>query len=314
VIKCIKLNIYGEEQMPIPDYQSIMLPLLKYASDSKPRNKKEAMKVMAEHFKLNPDELKELLPSGNQAIFDNRIGWALTYMKKAGILKSVSRGVFEITDRGKQLIKDGIKELHTKDLMKYDEFRDFQNKSNDIDQVASTEVKELTPEEMLDNTYRKVKNGLVIEIIEKIKECSPAFFERLVIEVIVSMGYGGSKQEAGKAIGQSGDEGIDGIIKEDKLGLDIIYLQAKRWENTVGRPEIQKFVGALEGKRANKGIFITTADYSREAKDYANSVNKKVVLIDGNMLAELMIENNVGVSTSGKYELKRIDNDYFEVE
>jgi len=293
-----------------------MLPLLKFAGDTKQHNKKETMKVMTEYFKLSVDELKELLPSGNQPIFDNRVGWALTYMKKAGILKSVSRGVFEITERGKKLLNDGIKELHTKDFLKYDEFREFQKKSNDDndDEQEGSGGKELTPEELLDKTFNKVKNGLIIEIIDKIKECSPAFFERLVIEVIVAMGYGGSKQEAGKAVGRSGDEGIDGIIKEDKLGLDIIYLQAKRWENIVQRGEIQKFVGALEGKRANKGIFITTADFSSGAIEYAGAVNKKVILIDGKMLAELMIENGVGVTITGKYELRRIDNDYFETE
>jgi restriction system protein len=169
-----------------------------------------------------------------------------------------------------------------------------------------------TPEDLLASAYRRLRRDLEIELIEQVKAASPAFFERLVIDLLVAMGYGGSRQDAGRAIGKSGDGGIDGIIKEDKLGLDVIYVQAKRWEGTVGRPEIQKFAGALQGQRASKGVFITTSSYTRDAVDYAAVINSKIILIDGEQLAGLMVDHNVGVSTIGMYELKRLDNDYFE--
>ena len=171
---------------------------------------------------------------------------------------------------------------------------------------------DLTPEDALAAAYQKLRKSLEADLLDQVKSSSPAFFERLVIDLLVSMGYGGSRRDAGRAIGKSGDGGIDGIIKEDKLGLDAIYIQAKRWEGTVGRPEIQKFAGALQGQRATKGVFITTSNFSREAEEYANIINTKIILVDGERLATLMVDHNVGVSMLGVYELKKVDSDYFE--
>jgi restriction system protein len=171
-----------------------------------------------------------------------------------------------------------------------------------------------TPEERMATAYQTLRADLQADLIEQVKSASPPFFERLVVDLLLAMGYGGSRQDAGRAIGKSGDGGIDGIIKEDKLGLDVIYIQAKRWEGTVGRPEVQKFAGALQGHRASKGVFITTSSFTREAEEYANAINTKLILINGAVLTELMIDHNVGVATTGTYELKRVDADYFEGE
>ncbi len=193
----------------------------------------------------------------------------------------------------------------------FEEFRALKNPSETNKSEVKTEASSATPEELLENSYQDLKTNLLDEMIEKIKTCSPQFFERLVVDTVVRMGYGGSRKEAGKAIGQSGDQGIDGIINEDRLGLDVIYLQAKRWEANIGRPEIQKFAGALQGKRAKKGIFITTSDFTSEAKDFVKNIDAKIVLISGYQLAELMWEHGVGVSSSAVYEVKKIDLDFF---
>jgi restriction system protein len=204
-----------------------------------------------------------------------------------------------------------LKTLHT--FPEYIEFRNKKNDKKELSELAvSTEVEESkTPDELLAESYQTIRDALANEIIDKVKTCSPLFFERLVVELLVKMGYGGTREDAGQAIGRSGDEGIDGIIKEDRLGLDVIYLQAKRWENTVSRPEIQKFAGALQGKRAKKGVFITTSDYSKEARDFVANIENKIILIDGDELSDLMIDHGIGVSVVTTYEIKRIDSDYF---
>lgn len=297
----------------IPDYQTCMLPLLKYAADNKEHKLADAVEDLSDQFGLTAEERKELLPSKTQEVIFNRIGWARTYMKKAGLLEDTRRGVFKITERGQAVLGENLERLSTKYLRKFDEFNEFQKKHNEKDSKSENDViSEATPEEMLEAGYTKLSENLVDDILVNIAKCSPSFFEHLVVDLLVHMGYGGSFSEAAQVVGKSGDEGIDGIIKEDKLGLDTIYIQAKRWKGVVGRPEIQKFAGALLGQKASKGVFITTSSFTKEAEEYAASVDRKVVLIDGQKLASLMIEHNVGISTVRTFEIKRIDSDYFE--
>jgi len=304
--------------MPIPDYQTLMLPVLKISEDGNTYKFRDVIESLADQFSLTDEERRELLPSGSQAVFDNRVGWARSYLKQAGLLDSPKRGFFQITQRGKELLDSGIVRIDNSVLEQFEEFQDFKNrkkKKDDSDTTDSTESSlesDQTPEDQIASAYRTIKAGIQKEILENIMSSSPAFFERLVIDLVVRMGYGGSRSDAGRAIGKSGDGGIDGIINEDKLGLDVIYIQAKRWEGSVGRPEIQKFAGALQGQRARKGIFITTSSFSEHALDYVRMIDSKIILIDGDRLSALMFEHSVGVSTSGIYELKKIDSDYFE--
>ena len=302
--------------MPIPDYQTLMLPLLRFAGDGNDYTTREAVEVLATEFQLTPAERSELLTSGQQAIFNNRVGWANSYLKKAGLLESPRRGTLRITARGEQILSDNPTRIDVKYLERFPEFIEFRDASRNNRDTATTEsvavTTEQTPEEALELAHQSLRISLAQDILSRILSCSPTFFERLVVELLVKMGYGGSRRDAGERIGQSGDGGIDGIIKEDRLGLDTIYIQAKRWQGSVGRPEIQKFVGALQGQRAKKGVFITTSSYSAEAIDYASRIDTKVVLIDGKLLANLMMDFDVGVSVSASYIVKRIDSDYFE--
>lgn len=309
--------------MPIPDYQTAMLPLLRLAGDDNEHKFRDAVERLAQEFALTGDERSEMLPSGTAPLFDNRIGWARTYLKQAGLLTSPKRGLLRITERGKSLLAEHPTRIDAELLDRFDEFRAFKTRRRETAVDAGQTLLRVeqsdapasqTPEDQLASAYNRLRSDLELDLLEQVKAVTPAFFERLVIDLLVSMGYGGSRQDAGRAIGKSGDGGIDGIIKEDKLGLDVIYVQAKRWEGTVGRPEIQKFAGALQGHRASKGVFITTSNYSREALEYANAINTKIILIAGQQLAGMMIDHNVGVSTVGMYELKRIDADYFEGE
>jgi restriction system protein len=257
------------------------------------------------------------LASGNQSIFDNRVGWAKTYLKKAGLLDSPKRATFIITELGRQTLTQKPNRIDTKYLRKFPSFLDFQNASRNENETeeenTNVVINEQTPEEILDKAFQRIRKALASELLNKVIELSPAFFERLVVELLVKMGYGGSIKEAGKAIGKSGDEGIDGTIKEDKLGLDIIYIQAKRWKpgNVIGRPELQKFVGALAGQGAKKGIFITTSNFTKEALEYTPRNETKIVLIDGEQLTQLMIDYNLGCTPQQMYEIKKIDSDYF---
>jgi restriction system protein len=299
--------------MSIPDFQSIMLPLLELASDSKEHKLSDAIEHLAAHdFKLTDTERKELLPSGKQSRFANRVGWACTHFKKAGLLTYPARGKFQITQRGLAILAQKPPRIDVKYLKQFPEYLDFIGATVNAP-AASNLPLEQTPDEVMASAYGELRQNLAQELLERIKTASPAFFERLVIELLVKMGYGGSLVDAGMAIGKTGDEGIDGIIKEDRLGLDAIYIQAKRWNNTVGRPEIQQFVGALAGKGARKGIFITTSKFSEQAKSYLPA-NVKVVLIDGEQLSNYAIEVNLGVSVISEYQIKRLDFDYFEGE
>jgi restriction system protein len=301
----------------IPDYQSLMLPLLKLASDRQEHNYRDLIETLAKEFKVTDEERKELLASGNQLIFDNRVGWAKTYLKKAGLLDSPKRATFIITELGLQTLNKNPVHIDAKYLRQFPAFLEFihasRSDNENEEETIAHEPTEQTPEENLDRAYQRIRKSLAAELLSRVVELSPTFFERLVVELLVKMGYGGSIKDAGKAIGKSGDEGIDGTIKEDKLGLDIIYIQAKRWKsgNVVGRPELHKFVGALAGQGAKKGIFITTSNFTKEALDYTPKNETKIVLIDGEQLAQLMIDYNLGCTTQQIYEIKNIDTDYF---
>jgi restriction system protein len=306
--------VYESAVMPIPDYETTMLPLLRFAGDGAEHSLRDAIESLANGFNLSDEQRRELLPSGQQEVFNNRVGWARTYLKKAGLLTTTRRGFFQITERGKEVLKQNPNGIDGDFLLQFQEFRDFRafrRQPITNEESVKDEGETRTPEEALERAYQNLRSDLAAELITQIKQSPPSLFERLVVELLVKMGYGGSRKDAGRTIGKSGDEGIDGIIKEDRLGLDIIYIQAKRWEATVGRPEIQKFAGALQGQRARKGIFITTSDFSREAKEYASHIENKIVLIDGEELAQLLIDHNIGVAPVASYEVKRMDSDYF---
>jgi len=301
--------------MPVPDFQSFFKPLLEVAADGEEHSLREAREKIAFSFNLGEEDRSELLPSGTQSKFDNRVSWAKSYLVQAKVLEAPKRARFKITERGKSLLSQGHEKIDVKVLNQYPEFVEFHTPSKQNKSAQpSTQTEESpseTPEEMLQKAYESIRSDLAGEILENIKANPPSFFEKLVVDLMVAMGYGGSRADAGKSLGKSGDEGIDGIIKEDRLGLDVIFLQAKRWEGTVGRPEIQKFVGALHGKKAKKGVFITTGKFSEDAKQYADNIDPKVILIDGRDLANYMIDFNVGTFAAISYEIKRIDSDYF---
>lgn len=297
--------------MPIPDFQSIMMPLLKVLSDGFDHTNADIINKLGTYFDISKEEMGALLPSGKMPILTNRVAWAKIHLKRARLIESPSRGVFKITQRGHEQLNENIDKITVKYLMKYPEFQAFRGNKSDENIDIGSKADEITPQEHIELGFAKIYEELSRTLIENIKQCSSTFFEKIVIDLLLAMGYGGSRKEAGSLTRKTGDEGIDGIINEDKLGLDVIYIQAKKWENTVGRPEIQKFAGALLGKKAKKGIFITTSSFSKEAIDYASAVDTKIILIDGNRLTDLMISHGVGVSTVQIYEHRRIDSDYF---
>lgn len=302
--------------MAVPDYQSLMLPLLKISADKKEHTMAESVDRLAEMYKLTEEDRSELLASGKQSRFENRIGWAKTYLQKAGLIESSGRARFKVTKRGEAVLSENLSSLSEKYLRKFPEFAEFKKRTQLIqtDEPEGSSVNPKTPLEVLEESYIHLKESLAQEILETIKSCSPRFFEKLVVDMLVAMGYGGSRIDAGSAIGKSGDGGVDGIIKEDKLGLDIIYIQAKRWSQTVGAPEVQAFAGSLEGFKARKGVMITTSKFSPRAYEYIGRIEKRISLIDGVQLAQFMIDNGVGVSEVDTYIVKRLDKDYFENE
>jgi len=302
--------------MSVPDFQSFFKPILDIAADNQEHSVKDARSIIRSVMNLSEADLSEMLPSGTQSKFDNRIAWAVSYFVQAKVLERPKRAYFKITDRGRELHNKNHSRIDVPILKAYPEFLEFHAPrltSHGTPTETDTSVT-ATPEEVLQQAYQSIRNDLAGEILEKIKSNSPGYFEKLVVDLLVAMGYGGSRSDAGQSLGRSGDEGIDGIIKEDRLGLDVIYLQAKRWDSTVGRPEIQRFVGALHGQRAKKGVFITTGKFSNDALDYVATIDPKVILIDGRTLVEYMIDYNLGVSTATTYEVKRIDSDYFSEE
>ena len=300
--------------MPVPDFQSIMLPLLRFAGDGKEHELRDAIDFIAEHFKLSPSDREELLPTGNQSRLDNRVGWARTHMKKAELLEYVRRGVFRITKRGQEVLKQSPPSLNLKFLDRFPEHKDWFHAEPAGNGVVTEPLNPLivaTPEEQMESISTGLKHNLAADLRERMQTMEPRRFELLVLDVLVAMGYGGSRAEAAEVGKGTNDGGIDGLINEDRLGLDRIYVQAKRWQNSVGRPEIQNFVGALSGLHAHKGIFITTSEFSVGARDYVKNLPQRVILIDGQRLAELMIEHNIGVARAYAYEIKRVYSDYF---
>jgi restriction system protein len=301
--------------MTIPDYQKIMLPLLDFSVDEKEHSIGDAIEYISHFFNLTEQEREELLPSGQQYIIDNRVGWAKTYLLKAGLIQSLRRSYFNITEVGLKILKEKPLEINNTFLKQFPSFVEFRKRKENESRLIDEKVEiDQTPQELIEYGYQKLKSELVQDIIASIHKCSPRFFERLVVDLLLKMGYGGTLSDAGKAIGQSGDGGIDGIIKEDRLGLDAIYIQAKRWEAQVGSKEVRNFVGSLVGQKAIKGVFITTSAFTKDALEYVQKINHKVILIDGDFLAQLMIENGIGVTKVNNYEIKKVDSDYFSEE
>lgn len=295
--------------MTIPDFQTLMLPLLELAADGAERSVREAVGPLADRFGLTGEERRALLPSGRQPVFYNRVAWAVVYLAQAGLLERTRRGYFRITDRGREVLRDRPERVDVRYLHRFPGFQEFRRRRRVPPSEPSPE--EATPDEALADAYQRHRQALAAELLPLVKSASPGFFERLVVDLLLAMGYGGSREEAGRALGGSGDEGIDGVISEDRLGLDVIYLQAKRWDRPVGRPEVQRFAGALQGHRARKGVFITTSTFTGEARDYASRIDSTIVLIDGEQLVDLMIDHGIGVTRVASYEVKRVDSDYF---
>lgn len=298
--------------MAVPKYHEMMLPILRLVSDQAQHSMSDITEQLAVIFKLSAEDRKEPLPSGGQYKFENRVGWARTYLKKAGLLESPDRGIIKITARGTMFMRSNSSPIRSRDLMQFEEFRQFKKRTDTLDESeTNASDSDETPEETIEKNIAALRSGLATELLDKVKNSSPKFFERLVIELLLKMGYGGSRKDAGRAVGKSHDGGIDGIINEDKLGLDVIYIQAKRWESTVGRKVVAEFVGSLEQHHAQRGIIITTSSYSKDAEESVKSISKKIVLIDGERLASLMIENDIGVTAVQTYSLKRVDSDFF---
>jgi len=301
--------------MTMPDFQSLMRPLLELHDDGVEHGRAELHARLADSFNLTDQELAVTLRSGRQSIFDNRIGWASTYLFQSGLLSRPRRGFTMITERGREVLTANAERIDMRTLAQFEEYRRFRSR-NESDHAAEplSPSTEAAPEEEIDRAYEQLRAALAEDLRTRLFASTPSFFEHAVVHVLLAMGYGGGRREAGERLGQSGDEGIDGVIREDVLGLDAIYVQAKRWDpaRPVGRPEIQAFIGALHGARATKGVFMTTSRFTEEAKQYASTMTPRVVLIDGRRLAELMIDHGVGVSTQQVYELKRVDEDYFQ--
>lgn len=304
--------------MAVPDFQSLMLPVLRILKASHELSPAAIRAAAATEFGLSEDDLKELLPSGRQTTFVNRVAWALAYLKQAGIVESPRRGSYRITERGREVLATGPAKIDISFLQQYPEFQAFRSASSEVPHtpisMISAEPVALTPDEQMRAGYARLRENLAGLLLERATQGSPKFFEGLVVDLLVAMGYGGSRADAAAVVGGSGDEGIDGIIKEDKLGLDTIYIQAKRWATTVGRPEIQRFAGALQGQRARKGVFITTSTFTSEAKAYVANLQTTIVLIDGPQLAQLMLDHGIGVSEADSFTLWRLDEDYFSDE
>jgi restriction system protein len=303
--------------MAIPSYETLMQPFMQLLSDRKEHNTKELIESLSKHFKLSKEDREALLEKSQKLVFDNRVGWAKTYLAKAKLIEYTKRSHFRITQRGIKAVNVKNLIIDNKHLKQFSEFNEFQTlkkpPKNKMVEDVKTAKQSITPEESLEKAYREIRDNLARELLRKVVSLTPSQFEKLVVELLVKMGYGGSIQDAGKAIGKTNDEGIDGVIKEDVLGIDKIYIQAKKWKTgtSIGRPELQKFMGALAGQGATKGIFITTSYFSKEALDY-NPANVRIVRIDGTTLAQYMIDYNLGVSTTINYEVKRIDTDYFD--
>lgn len=304
--------------MAVPDFQTLMLPVLKQLAAAGEQPPAAVREAVATTFGLTQQEIGELLPSGRQTTFANRVAWALGYLKQAALVESPKRGSYRLTDRGRSALADSPDRIDIQYLMRFPEFVAFRTPGSALQPDAESavsdskpEVTALTPDEQIRVGYRRLRESLATQVLERVRQVTPKFFEELVVDLLVAMGYGGSREDAAAVVGRSGDEGIDGIIKEDRLGLDAIYVQAKRWKDAVGRPDIQRFAGALQGQRARKGVFITTSSFSADARTYAANLQTTIVLIDGKELAELMLDHGVGVSEAGTFKILKLDEDYF---
>lgn len=302
--------------MAIPDFQTLMQPLLEELVDGQVHVFNDVYDGVCSRMSISEADRQVKIASGKQTVIKNRIAWARTYLTKAGLLISPGRGLTQITQRGKEALAQKQQPVRVKYLKQFPEFVEFHSIKNNEQQEDNINEAGVvtTPDEQIENAYQSMMDALADELLQMIMQSSPSFFEQLVVDLMIAMGYGGSRKEAGKATKATGDDGIDGIIKEDKLGLDTIYLQAKRWKNSVMRPEIDKFIGALTRQHAHKGVFITTSEFSEGAREAATGLNMKIVLIDGHELARLMIEYGLGVTTKDVYTIKNLDNDYFNEE
>lgn len=297
--------------MAVPPFQDFMPPVLEQAGDGKDYTVPEVIDYVARRLHLTDDDRRELLPSGRKPRLNDRVSWAVVYLKQAGLLESARWGVFRITDRGRQVLNSKPPRIDIMFLMQFPEFQEFRKKSLPHQPNERGDEPEQTPQEVLEASYLNLRRELAQDLLQRVKVAPARFFEQLVVDLLVAMGYGGSRRDAGQAIGQIGDGGIDGIIKEDKLGLDVVYIQAKRWDGTVGRPVVQAFAGSLEGQRARKGVLITTSQFSQDARDYVSRIEKKIVLMDGEQVAQYMIDFGVGVTEVATYVVKKVDLDYF---
>jgi restriction system protein len=310
--------------MAIPDYQSLMLPILKLASDGNEHRISDVVDSLGNQLKVTEVEREELLPSGKQPIFNNRVHWAKTYLVQAKLLARTRRAFFKITDRGRSVLAENIERIDARFLRRFDEFNLFvggdkssklQSSEADVAPLVSEEkaISQSTPDELLRATIKAVENALAAELIPRICGASPAFFERLVVELLLKMGYGGSRVDAGRALGKTGDGGIDGVIDQDQLGLDRIYIQAKKYDpaNAVSEPDVRNFCGSLGANKASKGVFVTTSYFTKPAEEFAKRHEYKVVLIDGELLARLMIHHSVGVRIVETMHYKKIDDEFF---
>lgn len=311
--------------MAVPDFQTLMLPVLQEYSDGKERSSRLVREDLVRKLRLSADDIAERLPASPQTRFANRVAWAHSYLKQSGLLVSRRRGHYEITARGTQVLASPPERIDIAFLERFPEFQEFRTRGAvTVDPAlekiltegipASVEGAALTPDEQVRVGAARFKESLAAQLLERLKQASPGFFERVVVDLLVAMGYGGSHEDAAKVVGRSGDGGIDGVIKEDRLGLESVYVQAKRWEASVGRPTIQQFAGALAGHHARKGVVITTSTFTQDASTYAKTLQTTIVLIDGTQLADLMIEFGVGVSDVETIRLKKVDEDYFAEE
>lgn len=305
--------------MSVPEFEVIKAPAIQIFADDKPRTISELESLLAEYFQLSEQVRSEVLPSGSERRWHNRVSWACPDLFRAGLLERVKRGTYRITEEGKRVATEKPKIIDREYLMRYPQFSEWirvtsksQSGLSKGQESAISGLSNQTPEEIIEAAYATLQAKLIAEITEYLHKTDPYRFEQIVLDVLLAMGYGGSREEAASLTKASHDEGIDGVINEDRLGLDVIYVQAKRWQEAVGRKEIQSFVGALAGKRADKGIFITTSSFAHTAREYADALPQKVILIDGQRLAELMIEHNIGVSLDKTYKIKKVDPDYFE--
>lgn len=301
--------------MTIPDYQRLLLPVLKCSEGGEVRLN-QVVQSLVHELNLSEEERVELLPSGQQTVFANRVGWAKTYLKKAGLIDTTRRGYFRITEAGRTVLASHPSQIDNAFLMQFESFREFKNKTNEEIEVPNHPEEEdtHTPDEIMRLAHQKIEAALAQELIERILEAPPDFFERLIITLLISMGYGGSTSEAGKTLGGSGDNGVDGVINQDPLGLDRVYVQAKRYglSKRISSGAIRDFFGSLDRHKASKGLFVTTSTFSDSARETADFLSKRIVLIDGKQLAKLMIRYNVGCRIEETLYVKKVDEEFFE--